>query len=152
VSRTELIELKPEELHRFWPFLLRGMLDVKHDMQPNWIPEDLYAALKQAQVNCVMARRDERMLGFLVYSKQQRIFNYEPELFVWCAWNIPMREWLPDDDMAAVVARVWAYIANIAKTVYGTSEITWVTRPRRAKAFERKFGWPASWVTITAKV
>lgn len=148
----ELFEVKPEELHHYWPFLSRGMQDVKRDMKPNWIPEDLYAAIKGTQVNCVMARRGERLLGFLIYSKQQRIFNYDPELFVWCAWNIPIKEWLADDNMSEVVANVWKYIANVAKTSYGTNEITWVTRPRRAKAFWRKFGWSPTWVTLTVRV
>jgi hypothetical protein len=152
VSQAELYELKPEQLHEYWPFLLRGVTDLKRTMKTNWIPEDIYSALRTSQVNCVIPRRGDRLLGFLIYSKQLRIFNFLPEMFVWAAWNLPIREWQPDDDMAGTVAAVWNYIANIAKTSYGTNEISWVTRPSRAKAFARKFGWQPTWVTMTAKV
>jgi hypothetical protein len=150
---AELFELKQEDLHHYWESLLqRGVADIKRDMKPNWLPEDIFSALRQQQVSCVIARRAERLLGFLIYSKQLRIFNYQPELFVWCAWNLPLKEWLPTDDMPAVVTQVWTYVANVAKSQYGTTEITWITRPGRAKAFGRRFGWQPAWVTMTAKV
>jgi len=148
----ELFDLKQEDLHRYWPFLLRGVADIRRDLKTNWLPEDIYSALRQAQVSCVLARRADRLLGFLVYSKQQRIFSYEPELFVWAAWNLPLREQLPEDEMPTTVARVWQYIVSVAKNQYGTDEITWLTRPGRAKAFARKFGWRPVWVTMAAKV
>lgn len=150
---AELFELRQEQLHELWDAILeRGLIDIRRDMKPNWRIEDVYSALRAQQVNCVLARRAGRILGFLIYSKQLRIFNFLPEMFVWAAWNLPIREWQPDDDMAGTVAAVWNYIANIAKTSYGTNEITWVTRPSRAKAFARKFGWQPAWVTMTAKV
>lgn len=151
--QTELIELKQEDLHHLWEIILRrGVNDIKRTMKPSWVPEDIYAALRNGQISCVAARRGDRFLGFLLYNKQFRLFNYAPELFVWCAWNLPVKEWLPEDEMPKVVGRVWEYIANVAKTQYGTNDITWVTRPSRAKAFTRKFGWQPTWVTLTARV
>ena len=152
VSQAELHELKPEELHKFWPLLRRGVNDIKRKCKPNWVPEDIYSAIRTAQVNCVISLRGERFLGFVIYSKQLRIFNYLPELFVWLAWNLPVREWLADDDMPAAVTQVWQYIANVARTQYQTDQITWITPPGRARAFSRRFGWRAAWVTMTAKV
>lgn len=149
---AELYELKPEELHQYWAFLARGMTAIKRKLKPNWIPEDMYAALRSAAVSCVIARRNERLLGFLIYSKQIRPFNFAPELFVWVAWNLPVREWLPDDNMQSAILAVLQYIAKVAKSQYQTDQISWITRPSRAKAFARKYGWGQDWVTMTVRV
>lgn len=149
----ELVEVKQEDLHRLWDAIIqRGVLDIKRVQKPEWRPEDIYAALRNGLVNCVFARRAERLLGFLIYNRQQRPFSYRTELFVWLAWNLPIREWLPNDDMQAAVTGVWNYIANIAKTQYQTDQISWITNPSRAKAFTKRFGWRPTWVTMTAKV
>jgi hypothetical protein len=149
---ADLIEVKPEQLHDFWPFLMRGVADIKRQFKPNWLPEDIFSAIRVQQVNCVIARRAERLLGFVVYSKQLLPFSFAPEAFVWLAWNLPIREWHPDDRMPSTVKQVWDYIADIARKQYGTDRVTWVTTPSRARAFARKFGWEPSWVTMTAKV
>jgi hypothetical protein len=171
----ELFELKQEDLHKFWPFLLRGITDIKRTLKPHWIPEDIYSALRAGQVSCLLARRavglafaysgspgpkdafasdpsEGRLLGFLIYNRQLRPFSFESEAFIWCAWNLPIKEWLPDDDMRQAVTSCFDYVANVARTQYGTSEISWITRPGRAKAFQKKFGWRASWVTMSARV
>lgn len=109
----------------------------------------MYAALRGAQVNCVMARGlHNRLLGFQIYSKQLRPFSYEPELFIWAAWDLPIREWLDIDDMTNMVAMMWRYIENIAMTNYGTDHIAMVTKYSRAKAFAKKFGWKPTYVTF----
>lgn len=149
---AELIELQQADLHTLWPFLERGLIDVHRKLKTGWLPEDIYAALRSQQVNCVLARRAGHYLGFLIYNKQIRAFNFIPELFVWCAWSRPLREQSANDEIPLVVQEVWQYLINVAKTQYGTNEISWNTRPGRAKAFARKFGWQPSWVTMTAKV
>ena len=154
---TELFELKADELHRYWPFLLRGIAYVKRTCKPSWIAEDIYAALRLGQVQCVLARRTDpdgagRLLGFVVYNKQLKLFNFQPECFIWIAWNLPMREWQLEDQMKKTVRQVWDYVANIARTQYQSDTITWITTPSKARAFQRKFGWHPAWVTVEAKV
>jgi hypothetical protein len=149
---AELFELRQEQLHEMWPFILRGLDYVKKKLKPNWIPPDLYAFLRNGQLNCIIARRAERLLGFVIYGRQLRPFDFKPELFVWVAYELPMREWEPADEMPVTVQKIWQYLANLAKTQYQTDEITWLTRPGRAKAFARKFGWKPSWVTISVKI
>lgn len=150
---AELYELRQEDLHRYWEALIqRGVVDIKRSLKPNWRVEDIYAALRNQQVSCVIPRRADRLLGFLIYNRQLRIFSYEPECFIWAAWTLPIREWQPGDDMPGVVRTVWEYIANVAKNQYQTNQISWNTRPGRAKAFSKKFGWKATWVTMTAEV
>jgi len=143
----DLYEMKQEELHHFWPFLQRGVNDIHHDLKPNWLPEDIFAVLRNQQVSCVIARRGKRLLAFAIYSRQLRYFSFLPEIFIWVGWTIPMREWQPEDDMPTVAPTVVGYIVDQARK-QGIDQVTWITRPNRAKAFARKFGWKPAWTTI----
>ena len=150
---AELFDLKQEELHLYWEAILhRGAADIKRDHKPSWRVEDIYSLLRNQQVTCTIARRGPRLLGFIIYNRQQRLFSFEPECFVWLGWNLPMREWVAEDHMPDVVEQVWNHVATVAKTQYQTDQITWITKPSRAKAFMRRFGWKPAWVTITVKV
>lgn len=155
---AELFELKQEDLHLYWDAIIqRGALDIKRDMKPSWRVEDIYSLLRNQQVTCALLRSTHgphagRLLAYIIFNKQFRLFSYEPECFIWLAWNLPMREWDPQDNMPAVVRQGWDHVAKVAKEQYLTDQITWITRPSRAKAFMRKFGWQPAWVTMTVKV
>jgi len=160
----EIFEPKPEELHEFWPFIRRGLEVIKKRIQPNWIPEDVYSMLRANMATCTIAARTpgygesglpwqpRRLLGFGIYSKQFRPFSFEPEGFIWAAWNLPMNEWLPEDDMPATVAATRRHVGIQIQTAYGTNKITWATRYSRAKAFLAKFGWRPAYVTFQVTV
>jgi len=151
---AELFELKQEDLHIYWQAIIeRGAADIKRTLKPSWIVPDIYSLLRNQQVTCLLARGHHgRLLGFIIYNRQQRLFSYEPELFVWLAYNLPIREWKPEDDMPGTVRQVWQYLQNVARTQYQTDQITWITKPSRARAFGKRFGWQPSWVTITVRV
>jgi hypothetical protein len=138
-----LFELKPERLHELWPFIQRGLIAVEKKVKPDWRPEDVYAALRAGQASCVIVEQGSARLGFLVYYRQIRPFSGKPELFVWAAWDIGLR---PD-----VISAVWRYINNVAISNYGTDVITWGTSARRARSFERKYGWKPAFVTFHIK-
>lgn len=150
-SNLELFELKQEDLQRYWPFLRRGLDDIKRKIRPNWLPEDIFTVLRAGQVSCVIGRRGTRLLGFQVYSKQQRPFSYEPELFIWAAWNLPLRERQGDDDMRELVLAMWRHVGNVATSNYGTDNIAWMTRYGRAKAFKEKYGWRPAYAAFQVK-
>lgn len=152
IPPLNLFDLKPEHLHAFWPFIRMGLEDIKRKMGPDYIPEDVYTSIRNGHVTCTMIRRGGRDLGFVIYYRQVRPFSARPELFVWVAWNRPYprvrngvlistEHRLPADGMEEVVPTAWQYLINVAKTQYGTDQISWITRPKRAKAFARKYGW-----------
>lgn len=145
----ELFELKQEQLHEFWPFLLRGLTDIKKSIVPNWIPEDMYSALRERQVACLIGRIDDQLIGFIIYSRQLRSFNFKPELFIWCYWAIPLREWPAEADVLQLGQKAWAFLVEVAEKQYNAEEITFVTTPSRARAFERKWKLRPAWVTLT---
>lgn len=148
----EISDLKQEEMHKLWPFIRSGLADIRRVFKPNWIEEDIYAAVRNTQVNAIYMHRGERLLGFVVFNKQYRLFSYQPEMFIWAAWILPVRDWLKEDDMPLMVPTTWNYLTNVAKTQYQTDQITWITRPGRAKAFARKWGWKPQWVTVSVQV
>lgn len=148
----DIFELRQEEFHRYWPFIKQGLDDVKRKIKPNWIAEDMYAALRAGQVNCVLGRINGRLMGYIIFGRQLRPFSFAPELFVWVYWCLPLRDWPDQEDMLQLGRDAWAWLANVAKTQYGTDQITWVTTPKRAQGFERRWGYQPTWVTMTVKV
>ena len=150
---AELFELKQEDLHHLWESIIqRGCIDIKRTLKPSWKIEDIYSLLRNGQVNCVLPRRGSKLLGFVIYNRQLRLFSFEPELFIWVGWNLPIREWEPEDQMPNTVRQVWDYVAKVAKEQYSTDQITWITKPSRAKAFMRRFGFTPAWVTMTVRI
>lgn len=146
-----LIEVKPETLHQHWPFIRRGLDLIVRRIRPDWIAENIFAALQAGQTNCVISARGQRPIGFVVYYRQVRPFSGKAELFIWAAWDLPIRESRPDDDLPEMVALVWRYLEQVAISNYKTDEITWGTSASRAKAFEAKYGWKPRFVTFQIK-
>lgn len=151
-SPLTLFELKPDQLHQWWPLLKRGLDEIKRKIGPDYIPEDIYAALRNGQTSCVIAQRSSRPLGFVVYYKQLRPFSARPELFIWAAWDLPYQLRQEGDDVDEMVARMWEYLTLVAKNAYGTDQIAWMTKPRRASAFARKFGWQPTFTLFQVTV
>jgi hypothetical protein len=146
-----LFEVTPERLQDLWPFLRRGLEDIKRKQKPDWIPESVFAALATGGTQCVIASRGDRLLGFEVFYKQIKPWSRKPELFIWAAWDLPIREWQEGDDMPEMVAAMWRYVNNVAISNYGTDVITWGTTLSRARAYEKKYGWKPKYVTFYEK-
>jgi hypothetical protein len=133
-----IVEVTPALLHGFWPFIHRGLIDIWRKVHPDWLPENIFSSLTLGQANCCVGMLGQVPVAYVVYYKQLRPFSHAPELFIWAAWNIPPRERGEDDNMSAVVAKMWEYLSNVAKGTYGTNKIAWITT--RDKGFYRRFG------------
>ena len=134
-------EVKPEQLHETWPFILRGLEVIKRRIKPDWIPVDLYSYLVSENSRCLIAQRGQRHLGFVIYGKDVYPHSRRVELFIRAAWNLPIREQREADCMPETVLAMWRCLVQIAKTALGTNRIGWWTTANRARAFEKKYGW-----------
>lgn len=146
------VALKPDDLARVIPFLTRGLDHIRSRIRPDWEPQHIMATLFAGTASCVLLSRGCRHLGFVVYHRQERPWSKKPELFIWAAYDLPLKERLPDDRFDEVVAAAWHYLCNTAKVVYGTDIMSWITSSRRAKAFERKYGWRSSWTIFNVSI
>lgn len=146
------IEVTPQTLHVHWPFVRRGLDSICHRIHPDWVPEDIYSALRMASVNCAIIQRAGKSLCFGVYYRENRVFSGKHHLFLWAGWALPESERTEADNVPEAFAYGWRYLRLTAKTVFGTDYIWWITSPGRAKAFERKYGWKPKFVTIEVKV
>lgn len=145
----DLVEVKPETLHHFWPFIDKGLKSVIRKVQPDWIEGDIYAALRGAQANAVIAVRGGHYLGFSVYYKQPRPFSLKPELFIWATYTIPLKERRPNDNVPAAFQAVWRYLERIAIYGYGTRSLAWIST---RKGFERQYGWRPRFMMFSVEV
>ncbi len=149
---VSLVEVKPETLHQHWPFIERGLLHVVRRVKPDWIPNDIYSALFTGATSCVVASRNGRNLGFVVYYRDVRFFSKTPQLFIWAAYDLPFRERTNLDNLPDVVSTVWRYLTVVAKGNFGTSVISWITTASRAEAFRRKYRWLPRYATFQVDV
>lgn len=149
---VQLSEITRETLHRHWPFIETGLKEIIRKVSPDWIVPDVYAALSTGHTNCVLAQRGGKDIGFVVYYRQPRPFSMKPDLFIWAAYSIPFKHRSTADNVPEVVELVWRYLANTAKSNFGTSVIAWITTPSRARAFKKKYGWSPSFVTFHTEV
>lgn len=111
-------QLRPETLHQNWPFIRRGATDIHRKVHhhTHWQVEDLYAALRYpdaSHMNLWIVTRNQKALGW-VCGELSRDRYGGLEFFIWTAWDIPLRERTPEDDVPGArqqmdeYLRVWA--------------------------------------------
>lgn len=138
-----LTTIKPAELHVYWPFLERGLNDIHKRTHPDWLPPDVFMALRADAATAVIISRNSRLLGFIVWHKQERVFSHILDVFVWGAWALPLRERQPGDDVAEAISRGYEYLLGVKKAI-GASRIIMIS-PR--KGFQRKYGFKPLFTT-----
>ena len=121
--------VKPTELHTYWPFLERGLKDIHRKVEPDWIPPDVYGALRAEAATAAIASRDHRWLGFAIYHRQERPWSHKSDLFIWCLWNIPLRERLPTDDVPEAMQRGIQYLKEVQRMM-GAERMVSITSRR----------------------
>lgn len=138
-----LTTIKPAELHVYWPFLERGLNDIHKRTKPDWLPPDVFMALRADAATACLVLRDARLLGFIIWHRQERVFSHILDVFVWAAWSLPLREQLSTDNMPEAVARGYEYLLGIKQAI-GASRIIMIS-PR--KGFQRKYGFKPLFTT-----
>jgi len=148
----QLVEVTPETLYEYWPFIRRG-LDVIHSkLKTDWFPEEQFAAFRTGTHKFLVARRGNRLLGFAGYYRELRLFTLKPRLFVWALWFLPLRERQPTDNFHEVFWTGLRYLSEVATRQYGTHVIAWITTDKRRRGYERKYGFKPTCSTFEIEV
>ncbi len=105
--------LTQDQLHSFWPMLKRGLVDIlkKAKPAPDWIPEDVYAYLRNGQAVGYLAFHRGRYVAFVVCYLNPLPFSGKKEMISWAGWGIPLRERYPNDD----ADRVWGLLFDVMR-------------------------------------
>jgi hypothetical protein len=112
VGEVTILQVDPQRIHDIWPFLRRGIEDIKRRVESDFIPEDTYWWLRQNAAQAYIVSRGERRLGFFCSYIQARPFSGKKELFLWLAWAIPLAERQPDDRVMDAVRKSVEYMHN----------------------------------------
>lgn len=133
-----LTPVKSTGLHIYWPFLERGLNDIIRKTHPDWLPPDVYMALRAEAATAVIVSRGTRLLGFIVWHKQERVFSHILDIFVWAAWALPLRERLPGDDIEEAVWRGIEYLRELKLTLAAKRDIAISSRKGLCKKYGLK--------------
>lgn len=88
---TLLKPIAPADLHQHWDSIRVGLEYVRAKTAPEWIPEDIYFAVRRGAATLFVADECD---GFLVAQKQERAYGYC--LLVWVVYAPGEREqWSP---------------------------------------------------------
>lgn len=76
-----LTEVRPDQLHDYWPVVEKGLLRVKRKTHPTWIPADIYSAIKTG--NAVLF-----MISDTAFCVLQKVSDFDgPRLLVWVIYG-----------------------------------------------------------------
>src|SRR5215472_677348 len=121
VRNILITQLTPDNLHGNWDFIKRGCLDILKKIHPrestSWIPEDVYAAIRYPDAShhvCWMVSRNQKALGWLIGSLNKDQYG-KYEFVIWDAWDLPLYERTPEDDVEGARDQLMEYIRMWAK-------------------------------------
>lgn len=129
---VSILQVQPQELHQVWSWVRIGMEAVVRKARPDFILEDVYAAIRFNHAQLYMVSRGPRMLGFFVTQTMRRPFSNKLEYFNWATYTLPLRERLPDDNIPEAVALSIDFMRNQARTLGCDRIVTLSRRPSYA--------------------
>lgn len=83
-----------QQLHDVWPRVRAGLEVILTRSRDNWIPEDVYAALKSKGSILVIGQHDGAFVGFVVLTMNKGFDGLEGH--IWAAYNISKSEYIHD--------------------------------------------------------
>ena len=83
-TRIEVID--PCHIQRWWPLVRAGLVTIVEKTKPDWIPEDVYRALRNQTAALWLGYFGTMYVGFAVVNEQQNPFNGDRTLMVWCTY------------------------------------------------------------------
>ena len=139
---VSILQVQPQELHAVWQWVKTGMDAVIRKARPDFIIEDVYAAVRFNHAQLYMVSRGPRMLGFFVTQTMRRPFSNKLEYFNWATYTLPLRERLPDDNIPEAVALSIDFMRQQARALGCDRIVTLSRRPSYAV-----FGFRKSFIT-----
>jgi hypothetical protein len=114
-------QLTPDQLHGNWEWIKRGAEDILKKIRPHesssWIPEDLYAAIRYPEASHMvfwMVSRNQKALGWACGHLNKDQYG-KLEFVIWDAWDLPLNERAPEDDVEGARDQLVEYIKMWAK-------------------------------------
>jgi hypothetical protein len=80
--------IAPENLHSVWAYVRAGLLRIKEKAKENWLPEDVFTAIRNKRSTLYVVREEDRYLGFFVAEQSIEPFTHENVLFIWCLYGM----------------------------------------------------------------
>lgn len=121
--------IAPENLHSVWSYVRAGLLKIKERVKEQWLPEDVFTAIRNKRSTLYVVREDDRYLGFFVAEQSIEPFTHEPVLFVWCLYGM--------DELARADACL-EYLDKLARSI-GAKRIRFTGRRGWQKVLAGKF-------------
>ena len=144
IQSVVITVIKPAELHQHWDFIERGLEAIRRKVKPDWLAGDVYGALRaDAAVACIVSR-GVRLLGFLIWHRQERPWSHKLDVFVWATWALPLRERLPGDDIAEAIWRGREYLYGVKRAI-GAEKVIAISSRR---GFVKRYGFKELFFTL----
>lgn len=83
----DFILVTPDTLRAHWPAIAPSLDAVRAKAPEDWIPEDVYHAIKSGLVACHLLVKQGQYAGLLVIRIEKAEFSGAPSLHVWIAHN-----------------------------------------------------------------
>jgi hypothetical protein len=84
---VDIVPIHPEALHGVWSEVKAGLQKILEKSPEDWLPEDIYHALRSGQAQLVLVVGEKGMEGFLVLRVLRREFSRAQDMHVWCAYS-----------------------------------------------------------------
>lgn len=91
-AARRLFGVESTKLHVWWPLVRTGLEEIVRRTSPEWIPEDIYASLRQGEHTLLLGYEGELYIGFAIVGRRNSPFSGRPVMFVWAAYTqVPNR-------------------------------------------------------------
>lgn len=128
--------IEPKNLAAEWERVRAGLLEVKKATTDDWLPEDVYMALRQGQAVLYIGEGAAReYLGFLVLRMTPTFHDKKVE--IWCAYSATSEP---------LMRRFWPHIKAVAKNA-GAGLISFSSARDEWAAAARRLGFTPKQVT-----
>ena len=110
----------PADLRKHWPRILGSLCVVRAKAKTDWIPEDVYHALKSGAAACHVGEA-----GILITTLTRAEFSGEPALHVWIAHSTQDADVL---EAGIPMLREMAKAAGVQRITFGSPRPGWAKR------------------------
>jgi hypothetical protein len=121
----ELTLVPPAGVRQAWPLILPSLQAVLSKTQDDWIPEDVYHALKSGEAACHLATGPQGFCGILVTTRTHTEFSGTTALHVWIVHNTGESDVL---EAGLPMLREMAKKGGFARITFGSPRPGWAKR------------------------
>jgi hypothetical protein len=121
----ELTLVPSAGVRQAWPLILPSLQAVQAKTADDWIPEDVYHALKSGEAACHLGTDANGFCGVLITTRTTAEFSGTPALHVWIVHNAGDADLL---EAGMPLLRQMAQKAGFARITFGSPRPGWAKR------------------------